>query len=177
MKKALPLARQESLVIKELPDETLVYDLREDKAHCLNQTAARVWKSCDGQTTVSEIARALGGKINSRSDEDIVWLALDQLQKFKLLEEAPPKPTHLSGMTRRQAVARMGIAAVALPVIISIVSPTAQAQASGLPPTACCVSHGDCSSNNCCQDPTCLVFPGSPSQSTKQCYPAGTPCK
>ncbi|HAF25007.1 MAG TPA: hypothetical protein DCK93_19230, partial [Blastocatellia bacterium] len=90
MKKALPLARQESLVIKELPDETLVYDLREDKAHCLNQTAARVWKSCDGQTTVSEIARALGGKINSRSDEDIVWLALDQLQKFKLLEEAPP---------------------------------------------------------------------------------------
>jgi hypothetical protein len=31
-----PLARKEGLVIQELPDEVLVYDLDRDRAHCLN---------------------------------------------------------------------------------------------------------------------------------------------
>ena len=40
----LPRAHTDGLVIKELPNETLVYDLKTDEAHCLNQTAALVWK-------------------------------------------------------------------------------------------------------------------------------------
>lgn len=167
--KQAPLARQASLIVKELPDETLVYDLETDKAHCLNATAARVWKSCDGRTSLKEIARRLGAKLDSPVNEDFVWLALDQLEKFKLLEKAPAKPAHLSGMTRRQMVTRLGIAALALPAIVSIVSPTAQAQGSGLPPAVCCTNPNQCISNNCIQDPTCLVVPGSPSQSTKRC--------
>lgn len=31
-----PLARREELVVPELADEVLVYDLRQHKAHCLN---------------------------------------------------------------------------------------------------------------------------------------------
>ena len=54
--KELPRARQASLIIKEVDDETLIYDLETDKAHCLNSTASRVWKSCDGRTSVAEIA-------------------------------------------------------------------------------------------------------------------------
>jgi hypothetical protein len=172
MKRALPLARQDSLIIKELPEEILVYDQIEDKAHCLNQTAARVWRSCDGRTSVKEIARSLGGNTNSKSDEDIVWLALDQLRKFNLLETAPTKPAHLAGMTRRQAVARIGLAAIALPVVVSIVAPTAHAQGSTFPPGICCVNPSDCASNNCVQDPTCTTFggvPGNANSSTKGC--------
>lgn len=37
-----PLARSEGLVIQEMPDEVLVYDLETNKAHCLNETAAFV---------------------------------------------------------------------------------------------------------------------------------------
>ncbi|MDQ5844969.1 MAG: PqqD family protein, partial [Acidobacteriota bacterium] len=59
--KALPLARQSSLIVKELEDETLVYDQETDQAHCLNETAALVWKNCDGRNSVNEIARLLSG--------------------------------------------------------------------------------------------------------------------
>lgn len=41
-----PKARKERLVIKELANETLVYDEINHKAHCLNSTAGRVWKFC-----------------------------------------------------------------------------------------------------------------------------------
>ena len=45
----LPRARTSELIVKELPDETLVYDLANDKAHCLNHTAALVWKTAMAQ--------------------------------------------------------------------------------------------------------------------------------
>ena len=57
--KVSPVARTESLIVKEVDGETLVYDLTTDKAHCLNETAARVWKNCDGRKNVSEISEAL----------------------------------------------------------------------------------------------------------------------
>ena len=116
--KVSPVARTESLIVKEVDGETLVYDLKTDKAHCLNDTAARVWKNCDGRNSVSEISEILSAESNTTVKEDLVWLALDQLQNFKLLEETPAKPVHLFGMTRRQMVARLGIAAVALPAIV-----------------------------------------------------------
>jgi len=167
--KVSPVARTESLIVKEVDGETLVYDLKSDKAHCLNDTAARVWKNCDGSKNVSEIAELLSAESNSNVKDEVVWLALDQLEKFKLLEEAPAKPSFLAGMTRRQMVARLGIAAVALPAIVSIVAPTAKAQASTFPPMVCCTNPNECTSNNCIQDPVCVVIPGSPSQSTKRC--------
>ena len=58
MKLNIPLARKECLVIKELPDETLVYDTKHDKAHCLNNTAALVWKNCDGKRTITQLRGA-----------------------------------------------------------------------------------------------------------------------
>jgi len=55
----LPKARQDKLTVRELPDETLIYDHLAAKAHCLRQTAALVWKHCDGRTTVAELAGLL----------------------------------------------------------------------------------------------------------------------
>jgi hypothetical protein len=168
-----PLARQSSLLVKTVDDETLVYDLETDKAHCLNDTAARIWKSCDGQTTVAAIAEQLSSPGQIPVDENVVWLALDQLEKFKLLDEAPAKPASLSGLTRRQMVARLGIAAVALPAIVSIVSPHAAAQGSLRQPGVCCVSPNDCQSGTCQQegptDPPCAIYPPNPQQSGKFC--------
>ena len=168
--KVTPVARTESLIVKEVDGETLVYDLKTDKAHCLNETAGRVWKKCDGLNSVSQITEILSREANSTVDEDLVWLALDQLQRFKLLEEAPAKPVHLFGMTRRQMVARLGIAAVALPAIVAIVAPTAMAQASLIPPTFCCVNPSDCISGNCTHVPVpCTTYPPNPQNSGKSC--------
>jgi hypothetical protein len=160
----LPVARKTSLIIKELPNETLVYDLEIDKAHCLNETAARVWKSCDGRQTVTQLREAMEKETNSPVPEEMTWLALEQLEKFKLLETPVNQPPHLSGMSRRQMIRLVGTAAIAVPVITSIVAPRpAQAQ-SLLPPGACCGNPNQCASNSCTQNPICASSP-----STKAC--------
>jgi hypothetical protein len=162
----VPKARHEQLIVKELPDELLIYDLKHDQAHCLNETAALVWKNCDGRKTVDQLRELMEDNAGSPVPEEMVWLALDQLGTFRLLDEAALKPAQFAGMTRRDLVRRVGMAAIALPVILSIVSPTAQAQASGIAPGGCCGSPGQCASGNCSQNPTCV---GIPAPSTKAC--------
>jgi hypothetical protein len=82
----LPRARTDHLVIRELDDETLVYDTERDKAHCLNQTAALVWRHCDGKTTAREAVRSLQDTLGASVDADIIWLAVKQLDRFHLVE-------------------------------------------------------------------------------------------
>ena len=182
--KALPRARQASLIIKEVEGETLIYDRDSDEAHCLNLTAASIWKSCDGQSTVSEIAGRLGTDMKAPVDENVVWMALDQLEKFKLLEKPVDIPqTFVSGMTRRQAVRALGVAAIALPVITSIIVPTAALAQSLLPLGFCCNNPNQCQTGCCAQRPTtCQCFPNPPgdppcvpSTSGKQCADTASP--
>jgi hypothetical protein len=157
-----PKAREDELVIRELPDELLVYDLKRHEAHCLNRTATSVWKQCDGKTSVKEMAKSLTKEFQSQVDERIIVLALDQLSKFHLLDEAEMLPLPLSPemarMSRRDMMRTLGVAAaVALPLIVSINAPTT-AQASscvtsnctigGLP---CCV--GTCKVGGICSSP------------------------
>jgi len=170
--KVSPVARTESLIVKEVDGETLVYDLKSDKAHCLNHTAAQVWQNCDGHKSVSEIAQLLSADLGSNVKDEVVWLALDQLGKFKLLEETPARPSIFAGMTRRQMVARLGIAAIAIPSIVSIVSPTASAGASCIPQGSvfCCVNPKDCCTGLCTATATpCTLYPPNPQNSGKQC--------
>lgn len=148
----LPLARTDALVIKELQDEVLVYDLKRDKAHCLNQAAAAVWKHCDGKMAVADVARRLEKELKTPVDKEVVWLALKQLDKFHLLQERLSiTEASTRGISRRDLVRRIGVAAVILPAIISISAPTARAQASCKPLGAACLTSTDCCSN-CCNE-------------------------
>jgi hypothetical protein len=126
----LPRARKENLIVKEVDGEVLVYDLTTDKAHCLNNTSALVWSHCDGRNSVSDISQLLAAETKTEANDAIVWLALDEFQKFNLLEGAPISPAYLSGMSRRQWVRNVGLAALALPVIMSIAAPTPAQSAS-----------------------------------------------
>ena len=111
-----PIARKSGLVVQEVPDEVLVYDLESNKAHCLNQSAAMVWKSCDGNNSVSEIAKLVEGQAGGKVTEDFVWLAIDQLSENNLLEKAI-SPS-FEGTSRREVIKKIGLASmVAIPVI------------------------------------------------------------
>jgi hypothetical protein len=145
-----PLARKDGLIIQELPDEVLVYDLDSDRAHCLNQTAAFVWQRCDGRNTTEQIARKLGQQFDCSVDEKIVWLALDQLGRNHLLEPRSSLPPALAGMNRRAMARSLGLtAAVVIPVITSIVAPMpAQAASQGGAGAACCTG-AECTSGIC----------------------------
>jgi hypothetical protein len=158
---SIPRARREGLVIQELPDEVLVYDRERDKAHCLNQTAALVWGYCDGKTTVPTMARHLERDLNTDIvDEKIVWYALDQLSKDHLLEDNIVPPDLLAGMSRRQMVRVLGVAAavVAIPMVTSIIAPTPAQAATCLPSGSACSSSAQCCSGNCAGAPsgTCV---------------------
>ena|ERR1700682_5805620 len=90
--------RKDGLVIEELPDEVLVYDLKRDKAHCLNPIAALVWRHRDGETSMAEMIEVLSAELKTPVDEKLVWCALDQLEKSHLLQErlTPPVESRLS---------------------------------------------------------------------------------
>lgn len=145
-----PLARKRGLVIQDVPNEVLVYDLEADKAHCLNQTAAAVWRACDGTRTVSEIADYLGRQAGKNVPEELVWLAIDQLNENRLMESEAA--SGLTGTSRREAIKKIGMAAmIALPIVASMAAPK-KVWAN----TSCaCVDASDCvgtscpSTNNC----------------------------
>ncbi len=154
---SFPLARRNDLVVEKLPDEVLVYDLKTDKAHCLNQTAALIWESCDGKKTVSDIAASLQHELKLPVSRQMVTLGLEELSSFGLLNEeatAPPKVR----LSRRRLIQNLGLsAALALPLIVSISAPaaaqagsttdtcTANPRADGCP----CTFDSDCDGENC----------------------------
>ena len=149
-----PRARTEGLVVETLPDETLVYDLDRDKAHCLNQTASLVWRCCDGKNTARQIARAVALDLKHPVDEKFVWLALDQLGRNNLLVNSPASLS-ISGINRRDVMKALAVsAAVAVPVVASIVAPLPAQAASCLHANAPCTSSAECCSGVC--DGSCI---------------------
>lgn len=145
-----PVARKSGLVVQEMPDEVLVYDLNSNKAHCLNQTAAKVWQACDGSQSISDIAAELG----KGNNEDLVWLAIDQLSENDLLEAKVA--SKFKGQSRRDVIKKIGLASiVAVPVIASLVAPQ-----NALAAQSChCVNNTQCLSGpnlgNCGPTPAC----------------------
>jgi hypothetical protein len=140
----LPRRRENDLLVRELSDETIVYDLTHDRAHCLNPTAAAVWRQCDGRTNVAQLAAMLRREWNPAADENVVWLALGQLQKARLLQTRVHPPSGSPRVSRRAMIRNLGIAA-ALPVVMTILAPTARAQASDT-----CTGMGTPCSNHMC---------------------------
>jgi hypothetical protein len=129
--RVIPAARVD-LLVQELQDETLVYDRVQHRAHCLNRTAALVWRFCDGRRTVTELMRCMESELGAPVDDQLVWHALDQLAEVGLL--AGPLMPAMTHMSRRELIRKSGIAAaVALPLITSITAPTAAGVISGGP--------------------------------------------
>jgi hypothetical protein len=153
-----PQARQDQLLMREVGDELVVYDQERHRAHRLNRTAALVWRHCDGQTTVAELAELLHHEFNLPANEEVIWLALDRLEKAHLLQERLPRSTKAAGVSRRQVMRRLGrTAAVALlPVVATLVAPTpAMAQTVQPGQAQCCryapaVQGGTCGTQTRC---------------------------
>jgi hypothetical protein len=158
-----PHARSNELVVEELGDELLVYDLATDEAHSLSDVAARVWRACDGETDPDAIGVALG------LDDEAVDDALKQLHYCNLLEDMPAD----GGITRRGMslrVMKLGAAAAAAPLIVSIAAPTAAMAVTESTCQALSVTGhgcGECHKLGCC----CCEPPGTTASSvTKPCH-------
>jgi hypothetical protein len=161
-----PLARHEDLVVEEVGDETLIYDHRSTYAHCLSQTAATIWRACDGQTSTEALGAQTG------FDAETVTLALAELESNGLLEVAPQLS---NGSTRREfavKTAKIGGVTAAAPLIYSVMAPVPAAAATPTPNQCLFYSSGDC--DNCtkiCGCCCCCEGCSKATSSCKVCYP------
>lgn len=159
-----PLARHDRLLDQEIGDELIVYDRDTEKVHSLNSTSALVWRHCDGETSVADLAVLLHRELDLPADEDLVWLALRNLNRARLLVAPFERPGTGIRPTRRQVIQKLGLAgglALLLPVVTSITAPTpAMAQSEVIP----CGPGGTCPPGFVC-DPA-----------TNTCFASLTPC-
>ena len=170
---SLPKARKADLVTRQIPGELLVYDLKRHKAFCLNDTAATIWKNCNGKRTVSDLAATLSSNQHLPTDEKVIWLALDQLEKSYLLETRTTRPVGLPSISRRSLL-RAGIAtAIALPIVTMIAAPTAQAAGTPILQATCEGRHqndvGGCGGNPCSDVPGTTCVNGQAKSNTCKC--------
>lgn len=137
-----PIARTSEIIIQELEQELLVYDLTTNHAYQLNKTLMIVYQACDGKTSFSELQR------KHKFTDDLLNFALDELQRNNLLSGA--RTEYFAEMSRRAAIKKVGLGTlVALPVISALAAPSAAAAASNCAATgqSCTVDllrQGDC---------------------------------
>ena len=115
----MPLARREGLLIEDVADESVVYDVAAGRAHALSRVSGQVWRECDGEATAAGIAARLS------IEAEVVDTALGQLLAAGLLAEADAGDS--KGFSRRQlmkGVGVMGVAGVLLPAIQTVAVPT-----------------------------------------------------
>jgi hypothetical protein len=156
-----PVARTRGLVVKAVGDEVLVYDLERHRAHGLNRVAAALWRACDGTRPEVGLATHLREAEGIPVTPELVRYGLGELARARLVSGQ----REAAGLTRRELIRRLGTAAVAVPVVTSIVAPTpAQAQSSPCPggsfeacSIACQTAQGVCLLNCVPVGPVCDV--------------------
>jgi hypothetical protein len=158
----IPQARENGLVLQELEDELLVYDLDRHKAHCLTGAAGLVWRHCDGKTSVSELTTLLQKEYRAPVDEEVVWVALQRLGKAHLLRERVTPPTDASFRSSRRDLMRK-LSVVGGIAVISIIAPQAANAATCLVGVSCqnqCIDMSNPSPTPCGYDCNCAGHGG-----------------
>ncbi len=147
-----PRARATGLVESAVADDVILYDTSADRVHCLNPSAAALWRCCDGERTPSKLANLLGV-----DDVEVVWHGLRQLGEQGLLETPMPDPGD-KAVSRRDALRKIvigGAIGFAIPTVISIVAPEAASAASCRKAGESCTGLLD--QGTCCPGLICAV--------------------
>lgn len=122
---------KQDIIIQEVGNETIAYDPETHATHLLNATVSAVFKAITGNLD----SRTLFPNLDSESAEELLESSLSQLkEKGLLLEETEGKVASRAGrsMTRRD-FARNAAAAVALPLITTVIAAEPAAAQSGCP--------------------------------------------
>jgi hypothetical protein len=117
--------RTERLIVRELGDDTIVYDLDNDQVHALSGAVAQVWNAADGGVAITALSEKAG------VDEATAVAAVERLCEKNLLRTTLP-----AGLSRRQLMQRAGIVggvALTLPAIETVMAPAAFAAQSNPP--------------------------------------------
>ena len=138
----LPRVRTERLLVQDVLDEIVVYDLDRNAAHSLNPAAASVWTECVRQTPRAEAVELLSQTLGPGKGEAALDYGLAQLQRARLLQDPIARA---GGMSRRAVMRRIGLAAAAasVPIVTSLVAPPAAHAQSCLPEGSPCMADAE----------------------------------
>lgn len=172
-KTTLPDLRTRNIVVKELPDELLIYDLDKNKAFCLNKTARLIMDECDGVSTIEEAVKSLNRKLKTNISEEMIWMVIEQLKKADFIEQDYQVPIETTRVTRRKILQSAAALGIALPMITTLVAPMAVNAQSGCIP----IEGGRCNLqvNDCCPPGVCIDI-GDGFTACVGCIPLGQPC-
>ncbi|CAD5981199.1 hypothetical protein PCC9214_04763 [Planktothrix tepida] len=173
----IPVARTENLLLQDIGNELIIYDQDNNSSHCLTPLAVRIWELSNGQNTVNDIAHKLEKEFNLPADSDVdmrglVWLTLEELERYKLIKEYRKEPIAIPNISRRKAIKTAtlvgGFAIGSMfPGVKSIASPDpGGARSTAGPPKPPCIEEGkDCipgsnptKRDGCCQNAKKNIF-------------------
>jgi hypothetical protein len=127
---ALPFALTTGFTAEEIDGGGLIiFDEQGEQVLGLNRSAALVWRSCDGNRSVSDLVEVLTAELGEQADRDQVLIALDELEKHGLIDSGyERRDPNAARLSRRQFIRRVGIAAAVavgvVPVVHSLAVPS-----------------------------------------------------
>jgi hypothetical protein len=126
-----PRRIQEEISVQQVGTETLVYDERRHKAFCLNESSSVIWRLCDGEHSIAQIAAVASSELGTSLSEEFVLFAVEELCADGLIEPSStvePRRT----VSRRTILQSLGAGgALLLPAVAAIFAPTAAQAYSG----------------------------------------------
>jgi len=111
-----PVARSGGVVTHEIGDELIVYDVPGQQMHKLSPAASIVWRHCDGDTSVGDLASIAQQQLGGVRNEQLVWSCLAQLKKLNLMRKAGPRPRGTGRISRRELLAGLSSVTVLFPL-------------------------------------------------------------
>ena len=117
-----PMARQ-NLIVEDLETETVIYDEAANEAHCLDATAAFVWRRCDGERTIEQLRTELTQEIGQTVSKSEL-LGLIEMIEAKGLTEDSKSTGQVDSFSRRGVLRKAVVIGTLCVTIQSIVAPT-----------------------------------------------------
>ncbi len=143
-----PKALRAGLIVREVGGETLVYDTRRHRMHCLGPLVARIWRACTGRRTVAQVSASVCDGQGHRVDEAAVELALLRLRRARLVDRHDP-PVAASRRELLQRAAGLGGL-----TLLTLGAPTALQAATCTTEAAChALPNASCTGLPCCPGP------------------------
>lgn len=167
-----PKFRTNEIVMQEVDEETLVYDLVSNKAHKLSETLTIIWKHCDRETSVIDLSNILSDKLKMKINEDFIILAISELEKAELFSKS--LNFDHEKISRRKILCKYELPTILMPLVVSIVAPQISQVADF---SGACSSPAQCCNGRCGFDQfgniACCPPVNSPCTTTLDCCEGG----
>lgn len=130
-----PRKISQEVSVQQIGAETLIYDGRRHLAFCLNASSASVWRIADGTRTIAQMCDAASAELGHEVSEELVRFTVETLRSEGLIEPPTEADNGIDAgcvISRRAMLRQLGVSgAMLLPVVASIVAPTAAQAYSG----------------------------------------------